>query len=243
MISSIQFFRGSLLYISSITWNLKMETCTDSIKSISVTFFLVPDHGLEETHFCGIVLDLKSRIPVFVIESIDQCRIENYEIRCPYQPASIAAIPKAPSVQLETLVAENCVETENDYTIQVGIISRSRRPLLGNFCYTIVCVHFFNLISQGLNVRTDQQPERCNVANGLTVSMEHPRNISPVKISLPFQFFVHSVKANYQDGLVFIVLQKAIGPNPCSCDFHRNNTLPVNQGGGKGNCCSCCCVA
>ena len=66
-------------FIDNVRLELK-KTFDDEIESVSISFLLVPNHGLEETHFL-YVIDLSTRMLIFVIESIVEWRNFNCPIR------------------------------------------------------------------------------------------------------------------------------------------------------------------
>ena len=115
--------------------NLQLEitkTADDDIESASISFLLVPDHGLEETHV-GFVIDFESQLPIFVIESLNNLRVEQFQMPYPFERKNSSSNRLSISEEPEMLVADSCVETENDYTIKVNILSRCKDPVSSNF--------------------------------------------------------------------------------------------------------------
>ena len=145
--SGILFAGGDLLEnIISFNWdvhfidNLQVEmkrNYDDSVEYASISFLLIPDHGLEETHF-GIVLDLGTRLPICVVENIDNSRVEPFQVPYPFERKnSPSNPPSSTGEESEVLLAHSCVETEKEYSIKINIMSRCKDPVSGKFFFVL----------------------------------------------------------------------------------------------------------
>ena len=69
-------------FIDNLHFEIK-KTKKDDIEKVAVSFLLVPDHGLGETHF-GLVVDVLTGIPVAFIESLKSLRTEKFSPPYPF---------------------------------------------------------------------------------------------------------------------------------------------------------------
>ena len=108
-------------FIDNVRLEMK-KTFDDQIESVSISFLLVPDHGLEETHFMYVV-DLSTRMPIFVIESMKTLQVEKFQLHYPFAAETDLGVSTSES---ELLVTDSCVETEDQYTVKINIVSRGK---------------------------------------------------------------------------------------------------------------------
>ena len=116
--------------------NLQLEmkkTPDDEIESVSISFLLEADHGLEETHF-GYIIDLRTwalKPPIFILQPINTLQVEKFQLPYPFA-AKTDLVASTETSESELLVAGSCVETEDQYTVKIKIVC-SGKNVSGKF--------------------------------------------------------------------------------------------------------------
>ncbi len=105
------------------------QNANGKIQTATISFLLMPDHGLEETH-CAYVFDVvNSLFPIFILEPISSMRVEKY---CQPYPFSLQG-SQLPLVAKElSMRVDSCIESLDKYTLQIGI--ESSKNISGLFC-------------------------------------------------------------------------------------------------------------
>ena len=97
---------------------LDVKTYADGeIETVSISFLMIPDHGLEETHF-AYVLDLMTGLPVFFIQSFEFFQVEKCRLSYPIQPNE-SHLPLAPPSS--QMAVESCCESHDQYILKISI--------------------------------------------------------------------------------------------------------------------------
>ncbi len=99
--------------------NLQLEVINSSkggIKSASISFVMVPDHGLKETHF-GYAIDIHTGGPVFYFPSVALFLVEECRLPYPIQLRQPTSLPITPS----KMVAGSCIESVSQYMLKISI--------------------------------------------------------------------------------------------------------------------------
>ena len=116
--------------------NLQLEmkkTPDDEIESVSISFLLEADHGLEETHF-GYIIDLRTwalKPPIFILQPINTLQVEKFQLPYPFA-VKTDLVASTETSESELLVAGSCVETEDQYTVKIKIVC-SGKNVSGKF--------------------------------------------------------------------------------------------------------------
>ena len=109
------------------------------IETASVSFLLVPDHGLDKTHLL-LVFDILSGLPFIVFESMESLRSENYQLPYPFQVPAIS--PSGGNMQMKV---DSCIELEDQYQLKVKMESCGKNHSC-KFSQSFVSVFFkYNL--------------------------------------------------------------------------------------------------
>ena len=88
----------------------------------TISFFLVPDHGLEKTH--NVLLhDIVNDIPAYVFDSVDSMEKETCRIPFPSFDSFKAKLA-APGFQERKVKMDTCIETEDKYFLQFSVASK-----------------------------------------------------------------------------------------------------------------------
>ena len=90
------------------------KSANGGIGTASISFLMVPDHGLEETH-SGYVLDLISGLPIFFLPVLSSIRVEKFTLPYPVHPSGL------PLASLSQLMVASCVESDCQYTLDISI--------------------------------------------------------------------------------------------------------------------------
>ena len=103
-----EFTKPNVHFIDN--FQLKVEkTAAGLIENVSVSFLLVPDHGLEKTHL-GIVVDYASGFPLIVFQSFGFLQSETFQHPYPFRAT--------PSGEMQMKFA-SCIESGDQYQLKV----------------------------------------------------------------------------------------------------------------------------
>jgi hypothetical protein len=91
------------------------------METISVSFLLVLDHGLEKTH-AACIFDARLGIPISQSENISKMRVEPFHQPYPWCSKG-SALPLANSNGLQV---KNCIESEDSFVLQIVVKSSSK---------------------------------------------------------------------------------------------------------------------
>jgi hypothetical protein len=86
------------------------------METISVSFLLVPDHGLEKTH-AACIFDAHNGLPISLIEEISKMRVEAFHQPYPWCSKG-SPLPLGNSNGLKV---NNCVESEDFFFPQIAV--------------------------------------------------------------------------------------------------------------------------
>ena len=90
--------------------------------SATISFFLVPDHGLEKTHHV-LLFDIVNDIPVFVFNSVDSMQKEKCQLSFPSFDSFKATLPAA-RFKERRVKMDTCIETEDKYFLKFSVASQ-----------------------------------------------------------------------------------------------------------------------
>ena len=103
--------------------NFHLERKKTSVEeSATVSFFLVPDHGLKDTHHV-LLLDIFNDQPNFIFESVDSMQKVKCEIPFPSFD-SFKATPPAAGFKGRRIKVDTCIETEDKYFLKFSVASQ-----------------------------------------------------------------------------------------------------------------------
>ncbi|EFX74461.1 hypothetical protein DAPPUDRAFT_251928 [Daphnia pulex] len=180
---------------------IKIKKTRDcEMETISVSFLLVPGHGLEKTH-AACVFDAHTGLPISQREEISAMRVEPFHEPYPWRSKG-SALPLANSNGLQV---NNCVESEDFFILQIVVECSSENI-------------------SGLNVSTNQRLP-CESAHDVIISLNQPNDIKPLKLSFPYPIVVNEIRATLRrkDRLINLVLKKALY-EPWPYEFHTQHS-------------------
>ena len=103
-----EFTKPNVHFIDNFQLEVE-KTAAGLIENVSVSFLLVPDHGLEKTHL-GIVVDYASGFPLIVFQSFGFLHSETFQHPYPFRAT--------PSGEMQMKFA-SCIESGDQYQLKV----------------------------------------------------------------------------------------------------------------------------
>ncbi len=91
------------------------KTTDDKFEKVSISFLLLPDHGLEES-IIGCVIDVATGFPIFCLDSVTSMRVENFDLPFPFKH-----LPLSFAKQKGMMIVDSCIESEDQYKVKILI--------------------------------------------------------------------------------------------------------------------------
>ena len=87
------------------------------IETAGISFLLMPDHGLKETH-CAFVFDVANPLlPIFIFECVPFMNVEKYDQPYPFLPKR----SQPPVTKSSFMKVDSCIESIDKYTLKIVI--------------------------------------------------------------------------------------------------------------------------
>ena len=114
-----EFARQNVHFIDNFQLEIEKNSAGE-IRTVSVSFLLTPDHGLEKSHFV-IVVDIVTGLPFIVFESIGSLQSENFRLPYPFKAQAIH--PSTGEMQMKVV---SCIESEDQYQMKIKKVCRGK---------------------------------------------------------------------------------------------------------------------
>jgi hypothetical protein len=101
-------------------FQLKLENFSTGFQDVSISFLLIPNHGLEKTHR-AILVNKPDQSGVVVFESFESTEVEDWSFPYPFIPSKIQ--PEIPAPGEFHMKVDSCVESEDQFHLKVNLIS------------------------------------------------------------------------------------------------------------------------
>ncbi|XP_046654781.1 uncharacterized protein LOC124348606 [Daphnia pulicaria] len=191
-------------------FQLELENSSTGFQDVSISFLLIPHHGLEKTHR-AIIVDIPNGSEFVVFESFESVQIEDWNFPYPFMPSKTELELHSPEEL--SMKVDSCVETEDQFRLKINITSSKN--------------------VSGLKVATNHQAP-CESCHEITLSLNQPEKYKPLSLSFPYPILVDDIHAtlHHKSRHVDLVLTKALWePWPCeyepAADLH--NVLDLDQ--------------
>jgi hypothetical protein len=93
------------------------QNAEGEIETAGISFLLMPDHGLKETH-CAFVFDvINPLLPIFIFEFVPSMDVEKYRLPYPFLPK----ISQPPVTKSSFMRVDSCIESIDKYTLKIAI--------------------------------------------------------------------------------------------------------------------------
>jgi hypothetical protein len=99
-------------------FQLVMKKTLTGFEDISVSFLLIPDHGLEKTHL-AFVMDIVNGADVFELESLESMQVEEWSLPYPFVPKNSQLEP--PRSEEMHMKVDSCFESEDQYQLKINV--------------------------------------------------------------------------------------------------------------------------
>lgn len=128
-------------FVDNIQFDLR-KNMDDETEEMSVSFLLVPDHGIDDDNYFGLLVDIKTSILVLPVSPLKNMRVEKFT-----EPYPFAAPRGSPFAALEEfqMKVESCIETEQLFTLKIMI--KSQEDVSGK-----IFLHFYSLFFLSLRL-------------------------------------------------------------------------------------------
>ena len=201
-------------------FELEMNRSPDGNSTIIVSFLLVSDHGLEETHL-AFLMDLVVGMTTFTFKPIKTMLTEKFTLPHPF----FSEKSKFSISEESQMMVDSCVECEEQYILKISILRCDDEVSGESFYlnYTLCLKYYCKPSVLGLIISTDQR-KPCESAHEITLSFRQPNYIKPLLLSFPYPFLVDNIKVSLhcEDRFISLVLKKAI-LEPWPCEFKNNS--------------------
>jgi hypothetical protein len=101
-------------------FQLELENSSTGFQDVSISFLLIPHHGLEKTHR-AILVNKPDQSEVVVFESFESTEVEDWSFPYPFVPSKIQ--PEIPAPGEFHMKVDSCVESEDQFHLKVNLIS------------------------------------------------------------------------------------------------------------------------
>jgi hypothetical protein len=101
-------------------FEVKLENFSTGFEDASISFLLIPHHGLEKTH-CAILVDILDGSECAVLDSFESVQVEDWSFPYPFVPSKIQ--PEIPAPGGFHIKVERCVESEDHFHLKIKVIS------------------------------------------------------------------------------------------------------------------------
>jgi hypothetical protein len=115
-------------------FQLKLEKCSTGFQDVSISFLLIPNHGLEKTHR-AIIVDIPNGSEVVVFESFESVQVENWSFPHPFIPAKTEL--EVPAPEEFHMKVDSCIESEDHFHLKINVISS--KSVSGGFVNVFLC--------------------------------------------------------------------------------------------------------
>ena len=112
----IDFFDPEIHVIDNFQLEVK-QNAGGEIETAGISFLLMPDHGLKETH-CAFVFDVANPLlPIFIFECVPFMNVEKYDQPYPFLPKR----SQPPVTKSTYMKVDSCIESIDKYTLKIAI--------------------------------------------------------------------------------------------------------------------------
>jgi hypothetical protein len=101
-------------------FQFEMKRNPEEKRKVSISFLLVPDHGLEKSHL-AFLLDLADGFPNYVFQALGYMQTEPFLEPYPFAAKKPAIPASSITVQPPQMVVKNCIEFEDQYLLRIDI--------------------------------------------------------------------------------------------------------------------------
>jgi hypothetical protein len=101
-------------------FQVKMKISSTGFQDVSISFLLIPHHGLEKTHR-AILVNKPDQSEIVVFESFESTEVEDWSFPYPFIPSKIQ--PEIPAPGEFHMKVDSCVESEDQFHLKVNLIS------------------------------------------------------------------------------------------------------------------------
>jgi hypothetical protein len=101
-------------------FQVKLKVSSTGWKDVSISFLLIPNHGLEKTHR-AILVNKPDQSEVVVFESFETTEVEDWSFPFPFIPSKIQ--PEIPAPGEFHMKVDSCIESEDEFHLKVNLIS------------------------------------------------------------------------------------------------------------------------
>ncbi len=101
-------------------FEVKLEKSSTGFQDVSISFLLIPNHGLKKTHR-AILVDILDGSEVVVFDSFESVQVEDWSVPYPFVPSKIQ--PEVPSHEEFHMKVYSCVESEDQFRLKIKITS------------------------------------------------------------------------------------------------------------------------
>jgi hypothetical protein len=112
------FFGPDVHFIDN--FQLELENSSTGFQDVSISFLLIPHHGLEKTHR-AIIVDIPNGSEFVVFESFESVQIEDWNFPYPFMPSKTELELHSP--EEFSMMVDSCVETEDQFRLKINITS------------------------------------------------------------------------------------------------------------------------
>jgi hypothetical protein len=126
------FFGPNVHFIDN--FQLKLEKSSTGFQDVSISFLLIPNHGLEKTHR-AIIVDIPNGSEVVVFESFESVQVENWSFPHPFIPAKTEL--EIPAPEEFHMKVDSCIESEDQFHLKINVISS--KSVSGGFVNVFLC--------------------------------------------------------------------------------------------------------
>jgi hypothetical protein len=100
-------------------FEVKLEKSSTGFQDVSISFLLIPNHGLKKTHR-AILVDILDGSEVVVFDSFESVQVEDWSFPYPFVPSKIQ--PEIPAPGGFHIMVESCVESEDQFHLKINVI-------------------------------------------------------------------------------------------------------------------------
>jgi hypothetical protein len=101
-------------------FQVKVKVSSTGWKDVSISFLLIPNHGLEKT-LRAILVNKPDQSEVVVFESFETTEVEDWSFPFPFIPSKIQ--PEIPAPGEFHMKVDSCIESEDEFHLKVNLIS------------------------------------------------------------------------------------------------------------------------
>ncbi|XP_059350471.1 uncharacterized protein LOC132087705 [Daphnia carinata] len=169
---------------------------------VTVSFPLIADHGLSETH-SGVIVDIQTGLPLIPLGPVRSLQTEPFTQSYPFAdpghtlPDELADPTPLDSIPSMSIV--DCLETESQYIVTIYCCYKDEREGEGPLQFV-----------PGLSWIMDHQPP-CESVHHITLIMDQPFDSQTLTFAVPFPFIAETVVAMpYKPGEIRLFFEKAV---------------------------------